>query len=100
MQGLLVVVKAVHGTRQGVISASLSDATVHLTELGPGSQRQYVITSINDALAVLSRPQPRGRWLHRNAVYPGKPQQEISLLLLLLLLHLMHAWHSQMTASA
>lgn len=74
MQGLLVVVKAVHGTRQGVISASLSDATVQLAELGSASQRRHVITSIDDALAVLSRPMFRIRWFHRNAVHPGTAQ--------------------------
>lgn len=72
MQGLLVVVKALHGTRQGVISASLPDATIQLTELGPASQQRHVITSIDDALTLLTRPQSRGRWFHRNAIFPGE----------------------------
>ena len=70
-QGLLVVVKALHGTRQGLISANLSDATVQLTELGSGVRR-HVIAELDDALTLLSTTQPHRRWLHRNAVFPGE----------------------------
>lgn len=69
-----MVVKAVHGTRQGVISASLSDANVQLTELGSVSVRPHVIITIDDALAILSRPQAHARWFHGNAIHPGKPK--------------------------
>ena len=79
MQGLLVVVKAIHGTRQGVISASLTDATVQLTELGSRSQRPHVIATLNDAVVMLSRPQSITTWLHSNVIHPGKPKPAHSL---------------------
>ena len=79
MQGLLIVVKAVHGTRQGVISASLTDATVQLTELGSISQRPHVITTLDDALVMLSRPLCNTKWFHSNAVHPGKSTSAHSL---------------------
>jgi len=71
VQGLLVVVKAQHGTRQGLIEASLSKASLLLTEFGSVRQQQYIITNLGDAIAVMSRPQ-QVQWFQKNTVHPGK----------------------------
>ncbi|KAA6425220.1 MAG: dual specificity catalytic domain containing, partial [Trebouxia sp. A1-2] len=68
-QGLLVVVKAQHGTRQGLIEASLSKASLLLTEFGSMRQQQYIITNLGDAVALMSRPQ-QVHWFRKNAVHP------------------------------
>jgi hypothetical protein len=71
LQGLLVVVKAQHGTRQGLIEASLSNASLQLTEIGSMRQQQHIITNLGDAVAVMSRPQ-QVQWFQKNTVHPGK----------------------------
>ena len=71
LQGLLVVVKAQHGTRQGIINVSLRHASVQLTELGMTGQQHHVVTDISHAFAVLSKPQHNLQWLRQNVVHPG-----------------------------
>ncbi|DBB02952.1 TPA: hypothetical protein ACH3X1_013548 [Trebouxia sp. C0004] len=73
-QGLFVVVKAQHSTRQGLIKASLSKASLLLTESGSMRQQQYIITNLGDAVALMSRPQQL-QWFRKNAVHPegGQP---------------------------
>ena len=71
MQGLLVVVKAQHGTRHGLIQASLSKASLLLTEFGSTRQQQYIITNLGDAIAVMSKTQ-QVQWFRKNTVHPGK----------------------------
>ena len=66
-----MVVKAQHGTRQGLIEVSLSKASLLLTELGSMRQQQYIITNLGDAIAVMSRPQ-QVQWFRKNTVHPGK----------------------------
>ncbi len=65
------MVKAQHGTRQGLIEASLSKASLLLTEIGSVRQQQYIITNLGDAIAVMSKPQ-QVHWFRKNTVHPGE----------------------------
>ena len=72
MQGLLVVYKAQHGIRQGVISVELATASLQLEESAATGLKRHAVKDLSSAFAILSKPPRPALLFHRNAVHPGR----------------------------
>ena len=75
LQGLLVVYKAQHGVRQGIINVNLSTASLQLEEAGLKGVQYHPVRELSGAFAVLAKPQRSLLPFKRNAVHPGKWSQ-------------------------
>ena len=78
LQGLLVVYKAQHGVRQGIINVNLSTASLQLEEAGLKGVQNHAVNELSGAFAVLAKPQRSLLPFKRNVVHPGKQSKTMS----------------------